>query len=96
MVYANIRAVMRKYTDQDLTQGYGPTISTENFRQDLVYAPLDWQKRGLQETASGYGARLNTGYKIHFEGKLYRVYVSQYGNSGSAWFTTKGRKIYVH
>lgn len=61
----------------------------------LVVCELPWQKRGLQETASGYGARLTSSFKIHFEGKLHRLYVTQYGNSGSHWFKTKGTKIFV-
>lgn len=87
---------MKQFTENDIRQGYGPTINTEDFHNDLVSVPLDWQKRGLQETASGYGMRLNTGYKIHFNGKLYRVYCTQISNSGSCWFMCKGRRIFVH
>ena len=65
--------------------------STDN----LLYVPLDWQKRGLQQTASGYGAKLTSSYKISFEGKLYRLYVTQYGNVGSTWFRVRGCKIFV-
>lgn len=64
-------------------------------KSELVHCPTDWQKMGLMETASGYGARLNSGYKISFNGKLYRVYTTIYGNAGSSWFKVKGRKIYV-
>lgn len=87
---------MRQFTEQDLRQGYGPTITTDSFHDDLVRTPLSWQKAGLQETRTGYGAKLNTGYKIHFNGKLYRVYCTQYSNAGSCWFIAKGRRIYVH
>lgn len=64
-------------------------------RSELIDAPTAWQKRGLQETASGYGRRLNSGLKIRFEGRDYRLYVTIFSNVGSTWFTTKGRKIYV-
>jgi hypothetical protein len=65
-------------------------------RSDLVYDPPEWMKRrGLQETASGYGKRLNSGLKIHFEGRLYRIYVTQFSNAGTAWFKVRGRKIIV-
>ena len=63
---------------------------------DLIDDPLPWQKRGLQQTASGYGSKLTSCYKINFEGKLYRLYVTQYSNAGSTWFRVRGRKIFVN
>lgn len=87
---------MKTFTEQDVNvSGKFPTIYTSSYRQELVSAPLNWQKIGLQETATGYGSRLNTGLKINFCGKLYRVYCTCYSNSGSFWFTVKGRKIWV-
>lgn len=70
-------------------------IITEN-NSDLVFEPLNWQKRGLQQTASGYGRKLNSGFKINFNGKMYRIYVTQFSNAASFWFISKGRKIFVH
>lgn len=64
-------------------------------RADLINNPPAWLARGLQETATGYGARLNSGYSIRYCGRTYRVYVTQYGNSGSCWFIARGRKIFV-
>lgn len=81
---------MRNFTEKDIKVA---RIYTD--RSELVYAPLDWQLRGLQQTASGYGAKLTTSLKIMFEGKLRRLYSTCYGNSGSVWFKTKGHTIYV-
>lgn len=64
-------------------------------RSDLVHDPLPWQKAGLQQTATGYGGKLTLPYKIHYEGKLYRLYCTQYSNVGSVWFKVKGETIYV-
>lgn len=64
-------------------------------KTDLVRSEPEWMKRGLQETASGYGAHLNSGYKINFNNRLYRIYVTIYSNSGSCWFKVKGKKIFV-
>ena len=87
----------KQFTETDVQTSDGlPRINTNDFRTDLVYAPTEWQKLGRQETASGYGRRLNSGYKIQFCGKLYRVYVTQFSNAGSAWFKAKGRQIFVH
>lgn len=63
---------------------------------ELLYAPLPWQRKGLTQTATGYGAKLTTPNKINFEGKLYRLYLTCYSNAGSVWFTVKGNKIFVN
>ena len=64
-------------------------------RSELLYAPTSWQKLGLQETSSGYGRKLNSGYKINFNGKLYRLYVTIFSNAGTTWFKANGIKIHV-
>lgn len=84
---------MKNFFEQDIRNG---SINTEDFRKDLIDSPLDWQKRGLQETASGYGARLTTNWKIRYQGKDYRVYCTCFSNSGSCWFKAKGKKIFVN
>lgn len=77
---------------EDIGSGY-PRIYCDT--SELIDAPTDWQKAGLQETASGYGRRLNTGRKINFNGKQYRLYATCFSNCASVWFKTKGRTIYV-
>lgn len=82
------------FTDADVdTAGTLPRLSVD--RDQLIHLPLPWQKRGLQYTASGYGAKIPSSYCILFNGKTYRLYTTCYGNSGSTWFVTKGRKIFV-
>ena len=61
----------------------------------FVYCPLDWQKRGLRQTVSGYGAKLTSAYKAPFNGRLYRIYHTIFSNIGTAWITVKGQKIIV-
>ncbi len=90
---------MKTFTDSDV-QDHGViagagSIYTKEYRKDLILDQLDWQKRGLQQSATGYGAKLTTGYKINFNGKLFRVYCTCYGNAGSCWFISRGRKIFV-
>ena len=80
----------KRFTFADVQNG---RISAE--RIDLIDAPMWWHKRGLSETATGYGTRLNTGLKIHFEGRQYRLYCTCYGNSGTVWFKVKGQTIIV-
>jgi hypothetical protein len=64
--------------------------------EDFAYSPLGWQRAGLSQTATGYGAKLATRYLINFSGKLFRLYNTCYGNASSTWFITKGKKIFVN
>lgn len=84
----------RQFTDSDVSNasGYDHVYAD---RTDLVYDPPAWMKAGRMETASGYGKRLNSGLKIHFNGKLYRIYITIFSNNGTAWFVSRGRKIVV-
>ena len=63
--------------------------------QDFIDAPMWYHKRGLQQTATGYGKKLNTGKKFHFENRYYRVYCCIFSNSGSNFITIKGETIYL-
>jgi hypothetical protein len=85
----------KNFTESDIDpRGDMPTIYAE--REDLIYAPLWWQRQGLSQTASGYGRKLTNTYKVSFEGKPYRLYTTCFSNCGSTWFTVKGRKIWVN
>jgi hypothetical protein len=44
-----------------------------------------WQERGLQQTASGYGRKLLTQYKVHYKGRWRRVYCCCISNSGTCY-----------
>ena len=46
---------------------------------------LDWQKNNLTFTASGYGSRIPTQYKVKFNGRWRRVYCRIYSNSGTLY-----------
>lgn len=62
-------------------------------RSDLQYAPLQMHIQGLQQTASGYGKRLKTPYKIWHNNKSYRVYCCCYSNAGTLYIEGVGGKI---
>ena len=81
---------MKLFTEADVVHG---RICAG--RADLVEALTPWQRRGLQQTRSGYGAKLNTGLKINYGGKLRRLYATCYSNVASVWFCVKGVKIHV-
>lgn len=88
---------MKNFTDTDV-QPHGAISGAGSIicdKADLVYSPPDWMKRGLQETRSGYGKRLNSGYLIKFLGRWYRIYTTIFSNKGSCWFKTRGKTIFV-
>ena len=51
------------------------------------FLPLEWQKRGLSFTASGYGRRIPTSYMVQLPGspRWRRVYCCIYSNSGTCY-----------
>lgn len=65
---------MKKFTEADIDKT-GAYWGIQCDRSDLVKNPPDWKLRGLQETETGCGRRLNSGYSIHFRGRLRRIYV---------------------
>ncbi len=81
---------MKDFKTSDIERGY---ISAEI--SDLADCPLWWHKQGLRQTASGYGAKLTSRYKILLDGKLRRLYSTCYSNAGSTWFMLKGEKIHI-
>lgn len=58
--------------------------------------PLEWQKRGLQQTSSGYGNKLTTSVKVFYNNKWYRVYCTCHSNVGSYWIIANGQKLFMH
>lgn len=81
---------MKAFTANDLVRGAIICLQT-----DLAYVPTWRMKQGISETRTGYGAKLNSGYFIRYEGKPYRIYVTIFSNVGTCWFTYKGTRIVV-
>jgi hypothetical protein len=65
----------------------GPRLTIEAPAKEK---PLPWQEKGLQYTASGYGARIPSRYVVRVHGRWRRVYVACYGNAGSAYIGKPG------
>jgi hypothetical protein len=49
------------------------------------HAPLWWHKRGLSQTATGYGRRIATATMVRYNGKWRRVYCCIYSNVGTCY-----------
>lgn len=59
------------------------------------YCPLDWQRRGLSKTASGYGTKIPTTYVLNYQGRDRRIYVDQYSNAGHTYIIVNKQKVTV-
>lgn len=46
-------------------------------------------------TASGYGAKIPTRFRIRYLGRWRRVYMMQYANSGSAYVVVNGQDVFL-
>ena len=60
---------------------------------DLTAAKVTEAPR--HNSATGYGPKIPTGYMLQSGGKWRRVYVAQYGNSGSAYVLIGGESHYL-
>jgi len=49
------------------------------------YKPMPHHLRGQTWTATGYGYRIPTGWKVFYQGRWRRVYCCIYGNSGTCY-----------
>ena len=52
---------------------------------EVIEKPLEWQKRGLSYTATGYGKKIPTRWMVRFNGKFRRVYCAIYSNNGTCY-----------
>lgn len=68
----------------------GPTDESH-----IVEKPLWYHKRGLMQTASGYGSKLVTSKMLKVGKRLHRIYVVCYSNAGSAYIIRKGKREYL-
>ena len=62
---------------------------------EVIEVPLWWQSKGLQYTATGYGSKIPTKYKMRLNKKLYRVYCSVFSNIGTLYILKNKQKIIV-
>ena len=63
---------------------------------EIIDKPLWWHKRGLSETASGYGKKLTSSKCIKLpDGRIRRIYVTIYSNIGTAWIILNKEQLIV-
>ena len=62
---------------------------------DRLDCPLWWHKAGLSQTATGYGRKLTTRYKIPYRGRLYRIYACCFSNVASHFIMVRGQSLFL-
>lgn len=62
-------------------------------KEDLIERPLWWHLEGLSFTASGYGGKIPTSYMLRHSGRLKRVYVMIWSNSGTEYILDHGCRL---
>jgi hypothetical protein len=82
------------FTEADLEPWAGG-VGINAPREKTTSRLLWWQKQGLQQTASGYGGKLTTTRMIKFNGRMHRIYCMCYSNSGTCYFLSKKRLIFI-
>lgn len=65
------------------------TTSTEEVKVN----ELEWQKRGLMYTSTGYGGKIPTRYMVKHEGRWKRVYCAVYSNVGTCYIESNRKPI---
>ena len=63
---------------------------------ETIESLLPHQKAGLQYTASGYGRKIPTSYKIRDGKRWFRVYCCQYSNAGTCYYIKAGQWVIVN
>ena len=63
---------------------------------EIIDQPLRWHLQGLSQTASGYGKALTSRHCVRLpDGRVRRIYVTQYSNAGTAWIRLDGARRLV-
>lgn len=72
-------------------------MSFEDLKENnlVIEAPLWYHKQNLTQTSTGYGSKLTTTHKVKFNNRLYRIYVAQFSNAGTAYILVNKELIII-
>ena len=72
------------------------TVMDKDGNQYPLYdCPLWWHEKGLQQTASGYGKKLTTRYKVQYNSKMCRLYCHMYSNIGTCYIIVNKKEVFL-
>ena len=64
-------------------------------KEQLIDAPMWFHTRGLMQTATGYGKKLRTAYKVGIGNRAYRVYCHCMSNIGSLYIIIQNERVWI-
>jgi len=71
-------------------------LSLNGVELETIESPLWFHLKGLMQTATGYGSKLTTQYKVKYNNRLYRVYCHCYSNCGSLYIIVKDNRVFLN
>lgn len=71
------------------------TVTINGEEYPTIHAPMWYHKRGLMQTATGYGKRINTGYKVEYLGRARRIYCCIFSNAGTCYIIVNKQQVTV-
>jgi hypothetical protein len=69
-----------------------PIVYCDDLIEEWIKSPLYHHIHNLQETASGYGSRLTTQWKVRIGKRWFRVYLRIFSNIGSTYICRRGHQ----
>ncbi len=85
-----------KQTFEQLTEQRGDLFYLREGAYTTEDHPMGWHLRGLTWTATGYGAKIPSRRMVRLsDGRLRRVYVTCYSNSGTSWINLDGHTFVI-
>lgn len=80
-------------SENGLPGGWGGYLAEPYTFEDR---PLWWHKAGLSQTTDGYGGKLTSSLVVRLaDGRVRRVYITCWSNSGTAWVILGGKQLIV-
>ena len=71
-------------------------LSLNGVELETIESPLWFHLKGLMQTATGYGSKLTTQYKVKYNNRLYRVYCHCFSNCGSLYIIVKNNRVFLN
>ena len=72
------------------------TLSLNGIELETIESPLWFHLMELMQTATGYGSKLTTPYKVKYNNRLYRVYCHCFSNCGSLYIIVKNNRVFLN
>ena len=69
------------------------TVRNIRYTDDTLITEARITDAPFNRSVTGYGGKIPTRYMLRYEGRWHRVYMMQYGNSGTPYIKHKGEDL---